>query len=155
MRKLAVLFGLILAMAIAATPAVAESVEDISKELMCQCGCTMIVYNCDCTTAGQMKDVIRTKLEEGQNRQQILAYFSEQYGETVLSAPTKEGFNLTAWIFPFVAIVVGAVIVYIVLTRWVISKGQPEYSFAEAESAGELDAYEERFRRELQEFQGS
>lgn len=154
MRKLFIIVVAFLAFTISVLPVAAESVEDISRELMCQCGCTMIVYNCECTTAGQMKEVIRTKLDSGQTRQQVVGYFVEQYGETVLSAPTKEGFNLTAWIFPFVALAIGVVIVYFVLTRWMVTKGQSEYALASAESSGGLEAYEERFRQELQEFQG-
>lgn len=153
MRRLIVLFALVLAIAVPALPAAAESVDDISKELMCQCGCTMIVYNCECSQAGQIRDLISTKLEDGQSRQQIIGYFVEQYGETVLSAPTKEGFNLTAWIFPFVAIAIGAAIVYFVLTRWIIAQAQPEHALADVGVQAELDAYEERLNRELKEYQ--
>lgn len=153
MRKLIVLVALFVAMLVPALPAAAESVDDVSKELMCQCGCTMIVYNCECSTAGQMRDVIRTKLDEGQSGPEVMGYFVDQYGETVLSAPTKEGFNLTAWIFPFVALAIGAVVVYLVLTRWFIAKGDPEYVLASVGSQAELDTYEERLRRELQEFE--
>ncbi|MCL5263738.1 MAG: cytochrome c-type biogenesis protein CcmH [Chloroflexi bacterium] len=153
MRRLIAFIALVLAIGVTALPVAAESVEDISKELMCQCGCTMIVYNCDCSTAGQMNDVIRTKLGEGQSKQQIIDYFVGQYGETVLSAPTKEGFNLTAWIFPFVALVIGAGIVYFVLTRWFIVRGQAEHVPVNVESIAGLDAYDERLREELKDFE--
>ncbi len=154
MRRLIASMTFLLAIGLPALPVAAESVEDISKELMCQCGCTMIVYNCDCSTAGQMNDVIRTKLGEGQTKQQIINYFVGQYGETVLSAPTKEGFNLTAWIFPFVALVAGAGVVYFVLTRWFIVQNQPRLAAAfDGGSTADLDAYEERLRQELKDFE--
>lgn len=139
-----------------ATPVQAAStgaVDDIARELMCQCGCTMIVYNCDCGTADQMRGVIREKLDGGQTKPQIMDYFVGQYGETVLSAPTKEGFNITAWIMPFVGLAVGIGVVYFVLTHWLLaSSNQPEMIAMKSEE--ELGEYEERFRRELQQYEG-
>ncbi len=126
-------------------------VDAISGELMCQCGCTMLVVNCDCTTADQMRQVIQTKLGEGQSKGEILQYFVGQYGETVLAAPTKEGFNLTAWITPFVGIVAGLGLVYLILRAWmrhrrrVIEDVLPKFQV-------DLKAYGDRIERELESF---
>ncbi|MBI4317052.1 MAG: cytochrome c-type biogenesis protein CcmH [Chloroflexi bacterium] len=134
--------------------AAAISPQDITSELMCQCGCTMIVASCDCGTAAQMTDVVKQKLDEGQTKEQILAYFVSQYGETVLSAPTKEGFNLTAWIFPFVALIAGAGVVYVVLSRWVMKPKPLEETSLAPVPAEAMDEYEERFRHELERYEG-
>ncbi len=37
---------------------------------------------------------------QGQNKDQIIAYFVGQYGEKMLAAPAKKGFNLVAWVVP-------------------------------------------------------
>lgn len=151
--RIAAVAALLVLLAAPAQAAEQGVVDDISKELMCQCGCTMIVYNCDCGTADQMRGVIREKLDGGMTRQQILDYFVGQYGETVLSAPTKEGFNITAWVMPFVGLAVGIFIVYLVLTRWILaSSRQPEPVADHSEE--DLGEYEERFRRELQTYEG-
>ena len=42
----------------------------------------------------------------------------DTYGETLLAAPTKKGFNLTAWVTPFLAILVGGCLVVLTLIRW-------------------------------------
>ena len=42
-------------------------------------------------------------------REAILASFVTRYGEKVLSAPTASGFNLAAWVTPFLVILIGAV----------------------------------------------
>ncbi len=134
-------------------PAVgAASVDDITRELMCQCGCTMVVNTCDCGTADQMRTLVKQKIDEGQTKDQIIGYFVDQYGETVLSAPTKQGFNLTAWIFPFVAIAAGAGIVYFVLSRWVMKAKPTEETALALQPAEVTDEYEERFRREMESF---
>ncbi|MCL5960588.1 MAG: cytochrome c-type biogenesis protein CcmH [Chloroflexi bacterium] len=154
MSKVIQVIALVVSLLLLATPVhAAGSVDDVAKEVMCQCGCTMIVYNCDCGTADQMRGVIREKLDGGQTKQEILNYFVGQYGETVLAAPTKEGFNITAWIMPFVGLAVGVGVVYLVLTRWFLaSSKQPEPVPGKSEE--ELGEYEERFRRELQQFEG-
>jgi len=55
-----------------------------------------------------MLTLIEQKLAKGESATGIVQFFVAQYGEQVLSAPTKKGFNLTAWITPFVAILAGA-----------------------------------------------
>ncbi|MBI2955574.1 MAG: cytochrome c-type biogenesis protein CcmH [Chloroflexi bacterium] len=151
-RIVALIAGLLL---LAAPIEAAEvgSVDDVARELMCQCGCTMIVYNCDCGTADQMRGLIREKLDGGQTKQQILDYFVGQYGETVLAAPTKEGFNITAWIMPFVGLVVGIGVVYFVMTRWLLASSRPQ-EMAVVSDEEELSEYEDRFLRELRQYEG-
>jgi cytochrome c-type biogenesis protein CcmH/NrfF len=48
----------------------------------------------------------------------ILAAFKAVYGEKVLMAPVKSGFNLVGYTMPFVALGTGAVIVAALLQRW-------------------------------------
>ena len=42
----------------------------------------------------------------------------QNYGEQLLAAPTKKGFNLTAWVTPFLAFFAGAGLVGFVIHRW-------------------------------------
>lgn len=141
------------ASALAADPAV----DAVAQELICQCGCTMIVKDCTCTTADQTRTLIRQKLDQGQSKDQILQYFVSQYGEKTLAAPSKSGFNLTAWILPFVGIVVAGGIIYFVISRWVIKGRRQEESEASMAQPGEtadqeyLD-YQERLKKELEQF---
>jgi len=133
-------------------------VDDIAGELLCQCGDNKVLTGDECGTAQQMKQVIVTKLGEGQNKQQILDYFVAQYGEKVLSAPTKQGFNLTAWITPFIAIAAAAGVIILVLGAWV-ARGRLLQRETEEELEEEMpeevaDRYEERLSRELAEYEG-
>ncbi len=127
MRFIQILIALALLMTFTVAPALADaSIDPIQQELMCQCGCTMVLYSCDCGTAEQMRGEIRTMLGEGKNSQQILDYYVGKYGEKVLAAPTKQGFNLTAYITPFVAIVLAGGVIFLIVRQWVFrSKHAP------------------------------
>ena len=152
--------GLLLAISLLApASALADpAVDDVSRELMCQCGCTQVVIDCTCGTAEQIRETIATKLGEGETKDQIIAYYVAQYGEKVLSSPTKQGFNLTAWVTPFIAIAAAAGVLILVLGAWV-ARGRLMQRETEEELEQEIpeeaeDQYQERLRRELAEYEG-
>jgi len=97
-----------------------------------------------------MKGVIASQLAEGKTRQEILGYFVSVYGEVVLAAPVKSGFNLSAWIMPFAAVGAGAVGLTWVLRGWT-GRRRPEPVEEAPLSDEELDAYRKRVEQELQE----
>lgn len=126
---------------------------DIQNELICQCGCTMVVAPCDCETANQMRALIASKISEGQNKDQIIGYFVAQYGEKVLAAPTKKGFNLTVWVLPFVAIAAGGIAISFILRTWVWKgKTQTEPAPSQFQSEEVRQAYRKRFQEEFGRF---
>lgn len=90
----------------------------VEQNLVCQCGCTMAVAVCDCGTADEFRKEILAMMDQGQSTDAILASYVAKYGEKVLTAPTKRGFNLTAWILPFVALALGGLLVITLLRRW-------------------------------------
>ena len=151
------LLGILIALLLWPDIARAEvTVDDVAKEIICQCGCTMIVSTCDCGTADTMRKEIREMLSQGKTKEQILAYYVEKYGEVVLAAPTKQGFNLTAWITPFAAIAGGGGVVYLVLRAWIRRRGGVASVQGEdlaEESPDQLSEYEDRLRRELEEME--
>ena len=93
--------------------------EDISNELVCQCGCGLVLENCnhsDCGVGIPMRELINEKIAAGETKEQIVGYFVDKYGEIVLAAPPKKGFNLTVWVLPFASIIVGAgIVVFLIL----------------------------------------
>ncbi len=52
----------------------------------------------------QMRAIVRQKLSEGATRQEILDFFAERYGQSIIGAPPKSGVNLVAWVLPPVAV---------------------------------------------------
>ena len=97
------------------------SFQDIEESLTCQCGCGLTVHSCNhlqCPSAIPLREEIRAQMSEGKDKAAILAYFSNKYGEKILSAPTTVGFNLVAWLAPFVVIALGGLFLGITLKRW-------------------------------------
>jgi len=138
-----------------ASPVKADSptVGDVSKELVCQCGCNMVLSNCNhvgCASVEAMTASIEQQIVQGGTKDQIIQFFVELYGEQVLSSPTKRGFNLTAWVLPFGALLIGGIIVYIALRAWVRQGRRPQGVEVEAEEGNE--EYQHRLEKELKEF---
>lgn len=107
-----------------AKPHVSNAERDqVEKKLRCQCGCTLDVYTCRttdfaCEVSPAMHRDINALIEGGYGAQEIIDAFVDSYGEKVLMAPTKSGFNLVGWGMPFGALIVGGTVVSLLLRRW-------------------------------------
>lgn len=134
----------------------APTVADIEKELICQCGCTMVVRSCECGTAVQFRAEIAERLVAGQSKDEILNYFSAEYGEIILATPAKRGFNLTVWLAPFLAIIVGGTALFFTLRKWAIKgKSSSEMICLETGALREASGsneYREKFDEEFARF---
>jgi len=95
----------------------------VEKQLRCQCGCTLDVYTCRttdfaCEVSPAMHRDINELVAGGYGAQEIIDAFVDSYGEKVLMAPTKSGFNLVGWSMPFGAVLVGGGVLAVLLRRW-------------------------------------
>lgn len=126
--------------------------DDVEAAIMCQCGCTYTLQACasamGCTPGEEMRRVIAAQAAEGKSEGEIIAYFVSLYGETVLAAPTKKGFNLTAWITPFLALLAGAVVVYFLIRAW--SRRRSAVGSMVPQRREELERYAALVDRELE-----
>jgi len=97
--------------------------DELEHHLHCQCGCTLDVYTCRTTdftcpvSPAMHADVVRL-VDGGYTGPEITAAFRKTYGERVLMAPVREGFNWAAYITPFVALGAGATFAGFLMTRW-------------------------------------
>ncbi len=71
-----------------------------------------------CDVAKKMRSDVEARLAEGMSDEQVFNTFAADYGEQVLAAPTKRGFNLLAWVLPFAALAAGAVVIFLVVRAW-------------------------------------
>ena len=97
--------------------------DDLEHRIACQCGCTLDIYTCrttdfSCGVSPAMHADVIALVEGGYSAQEIIDAFSSTYGERVLMAPTKQGFNLVGWVMPFAALGGGSVIAALLLLRW-------------------------------------
>ncbi len=128
------------------TPSVDDEVLRISKSLYCPV-CTGVPLDvCDTQACVQWRALIREKLVAGENEEQIRQYFIAQYGERVLGAPPPEGFNLSAYILPALALLVGAAILFWTARNWL---KRPQTAAATASVSPIAPEYAERIAREL------
>jgi cytochrome c-type biogenesis protein CcmH len=135
---------------------------EIQNELACYCGCGMTIQGClggmTCSESRTVSKEVAALLENGKNKSDVLQAMVVKYGERILAAPTKEGFNLTAWILPFVALIVGGFIVAKVISGWKQQAQRSNQLQTAAQKQSEqkpvADQYAERLERELREFDG-
>jgi cytochrome c-type biogenesis protein CcmH len=115
MRKMELprtLLVVILALSFASVIAHATTASEVEKELICACGCEMVVYDCYCDLAKEWKASIEADVDAGKSKKEILAGFVAVYGDQVLATPKKTGLELTIWALPVVASVLGTVVIY-------------------------------------------
>jgi cytochrome c-type biogenesis protein CcmH len=104
-----------------AAPSMTNDQRDaLEHQMRCQCGCTLDVYTCrttdfSCQVSPAMHRDVMALVEGGYSAPEIIDAFVDTYGERVLMAPKKEGFNWAGYIVPFAAVGGGAVAVAAVL----------------------------------------
>lgn len=97
--------------------------DDLEHQIHCQCGCNLDVYTCRttdfaCSVSPAMHADVMGLVAGGHGAQEILSAFKAVYGEKVLMAPVRSGFNLVGYTMPFIALGAGAVVVAALLRRW-------------------------------------
>ncbi len=145
----AISFLLLSAPALADGPNLDNEVLRIAKGLYCPvCPATPLDV-CDTQACVQWRDLIKQKLIAGETEEQIRTYFIAQYGDRVLGAPPPEGFNLGAYILPFVLILLLGCALFFTMRGWINSRklSGPESVMPMTVS----DEYAERIARELKE----
>jgi cytochrome c-type biogenesis protein CcmH len=128
--------------------------EDINRrykeacdKLVCQCGCNEQLSVCsmqNCSSATPMRAEVRERLQKGETVDQIVESFVQRIGPKVLSAPTTKGFDLTAWVMPFITLCLGIIVVGWIVVR--MARPAP----AAAEGPVPVDP---RVEKELREFE--
>jgi len=105
--------------------------KDLGHRMMCTCGCGQVLLECNhvgCQSSDKMRNQLQAALDKGDNDDLILQGFVQEYGPTVIAAPTAVGFNKVAWIMPFVALAAGIVFLTWVVRAW---KNRPEPALAD------------------------
>jgi cytochrome c-type biogenesis protein CcmH len=96
--------------------------DELEHHLHCQCGCNLDVYTCrttdfSCEVSPAMHRDVMELVAGGYSAPEIIAAFKNVYGDRVLMAPPTSGFDIAAWITPFIALLAGIALVLVVLRR--------------------------------------
>jgi cytochrome c-type biogenesis protein CcmH len=126
-----------------------DEVNEVAKELYCPVCESTPLDVCPTQACADWREVIRQQLSEGRTEEEIQTYFVEQYGDRVLAAPPRRGFNWLVWLGPVVGVLVGLLF----FGRYMVGLRRP----AETMTAGPVepmvqqDDYMSRLEQELQE----
>jgi cytochrome c-type biogenesis protein CcmH len=78
--------------------------QSIDRMIMCPVCPAESIDQAQVPIARQMRQLVREKLSQGASRQEILDFFSDNYGPDILASPPKSGFNLVAWVLPIAGV---------------------------------------------------
>lgn len=96
-------------------------VEKLGHQMMCMCSCNQILMECNhvgCAYSSKMRQELAAGVDAGKSDKEILAMFVDEYGTTVLAAPTHSGFDRMAWLLPYIALIVGIGGVALIVRTW-------------------------------------
>ena len=114
-------FTLLMVLALPAS-GLALTSSEVESELMCTCGCSMVLNTCSCGTSDQMRKTISGMIREGKTKEQIINAFVLKSGESILSSPPRKGFNMIAYAAPTVGLAFGGLVAVVFVRRWTSSK---------------------------------
>jgi cytochrome c-type biogenesis protein CcmH len=95
--------------------------KQLGGKLMCMCGCNEILTQCNhvgCKVSTAMLKELDQRIAAGDSDDLIQQEFVQEYGEQVLAEPPAKGFNILAWIIPWIAFGTGLVVVVVVIRHW-------------------------------------
>ena len=127
-------------------PSISKQYKEACDRLICQCGCNQQLSVCamqNRRSATPMRAEIQERLLKGESVDQIVDSFVARYGKQVLSAPTTQGFDLTAWVMPFFILCLGSLVAGWVVVRLV----RP------APATEQAAAVDPRVEKELRDFE--
>ena len=107
---------------------------------------------CGSAACARWRAQVRTLLEGGATRDEVIAYFVAQFGDRAVGTPQDPMLSLLSWAVPTAAVILGVGIVGVVFVRWRAAGGAD----AETPPGGEDDDapdddddYRARLEREL------
>ena len=124
-------------------PELEERTEALTSLMRCPVCQGLSIADSGTMIALAMKEEVRQFIAAGYTDEQILLYFESSYGEFIRLEPKATGFNLTVWIAPVVALLIGILLVVHRL------RSKPVEIRQETTSDEDLAEYRERVRQEL------
>jgi cytochrome c-type biogenesis protein CcmH/NrfF len=135
-----------------ATQLVTPDIRRVGDKLACKCGaCNNTVATCqmlECHYSLPARERIAQMQKTGASDDNIVSAFVKESGIAALAAPPAEGFNLLAWIMPFVGVTLGLMGVLIWFKRM-----RPSTVSGPAELPEIDPKYQQRIDRDLEELE--
>jgi len=132
-----------------AAKSIDDQVKEIAYLLMCPVCQGQSVGESNSNLAHDMRDIIRKQLEEGKSKEEILAYFVNSYGESILASPPPKGINWLLWLLPGVVIVFGGLGIILFLYKSQSNKNDDKHTSENTRPEVDND-YIKRIEEELE-----
>src|SRR6266496_748018 len=110
----------LLAMALAPAAFASErhpTLNELEGEVMCPI-CNTTLDQSSSPAARQIEAFISRRVAAGDTKSEIKDRLVAEYGQQILAAPPKSGFNLLAWLLPIGGVLAGAVVLGALAWRW-------------------------------------
>jgi cytochrome c-type biogenesis protein CcmH len=126
-----------------------DEVNAIAKQLYCPVCENIPLDVCGTQACAQWRELIREKLSQGWDEEQIKTYFLDQYGDRVLAEPPRRGLNWLVYVIPPATFLIGIYVLYRGLRA--LHQEPPEHELVSVvESEPEIDdAYVAQMEEEL------
>lgn len=94
-----------------------EKLSEIGNDLRCPTCTGLSVLQSDALFAVQIRKTAIELIKKGQNKKEIIAYFTERYGLWILRAPPLSGRHLWVWILPSLLALFSAIFLWSILLK--------------------------------------
>src|SRR5579859_1513223 len=121
---------------------------DLGHRMMCVCGCNQILLECNhvgCPYSDGMRNKLMAAIQRDNSDDGVLQAFVQEFGTTVLAAPTARGFDRVAWITPFAVFFAGTFTAAAVIRNW---KRHHLIKVSPFSNSPALQSYREQVRKE-------
>ncbi|HTX42958.1 MAG TPA: cytochrome c-type biogenesis protein CcmH [Acidobacteriaceae bacterium] len=123
--------------------------DTLGHKLMCMCGCSQILLECDhigCPDMARETAELRAAIDSGDTDNAVLEAFQAEYGPTALAAPWLSRFNIVAWVVPPLLLLLGLAGTFVLVRKWRL-RAAPLPEVPDDPASREL---RERIRRETE-----
>lgn len=94
-----------------ADPAQEAKATELMAELRCLVCQGQSIHDSDAEMAGDMRHLVRTRIEAGERPEEIRSFLIDRYGSWVSYQPRFDRETLVLWLAPFVLLLGGALLV--------------------------------------------
>jgi cytochrome c-type biogenesis protein CcmH/NrfF len=126
---------------------------DLGHRLMCVCSCNQILLECNhvgCQYSDRMRGELMAAIDRGESDDLTLQAMVQNYGTTVIAAPTTSGFNRVAWIMPYLALVGGLGTVIVIVRAWRNRPLKAAPASVPPVSGGDLEFFRQQARKDTE-----
>ena len=111
-KKILVLSFLILSINLTYADAKLERIEKLSKNLRCLICQGQSVYDSQSEFAISIKELIKEKIADGEQDDEIYNYLKIKYGDWIMYEPEVDKSTIVLWILPLILFIFGGLLIF-------------------------------------------